>query len=53
MAQRGLSRIDISADFALLDPSRRLPEALSMDPYKNDLKLLKSSVDLIRENRDQ
>ena len=37
----------------LLDPSRKMPEGVSMDVYNNDLKLEKPSVGLIRENRDQ
>ena len=37
----------------LLDPSRKMPEGVSMDVYNNDFKLEISSVGLIRENRDQ
>ena len=45
--------ITVVVRLLLLDPSRKMPEGVSMDVYNNDFKLENSSVGLIRENRDQ
>ena len=54
VSKRTLKNVDFDHfdKLSLLAPPHRLPEGISMDPYKTDVEFLISS-DLIRENRDQ